>query len=209
MNVELKEEIIYEISLLVKSGFYAPLEINEIIEEQFLDEDVNLNQIDLIVKEELEKHIEDLKDCKFNFFRSLNNSFIDLTKKNIVPIHNAGFDFEEGVNDAFEIYTHLVNNKYDAKGFVFYSFYDIEDCINDNELYLTFGDYKQNKKLALKIGNEIVDSLKFNNLNVKWDGSLDERICIKPFKWMKHFDEDFTYGMEGAVETYIKINLKD
>jgi hypothetical protein len=54
-----------------------------------------------------------------------------------------------------------------------------------------------------------VDSLKFNNLNVKWDGSLDERICIKPFKWMKHFDEDFTYGMEGAVETYIKINLKD
>ena len=89
MDVELKEEIIYEISLLVKSGFYAPLEINEIIEEQFLDEDVNLNQIDLIVKEELEKHIEDLKDCKFKFFKSLNNSFIDLAKKNIVQIGRA------------------------------------------------------------------------------------------------------------------------
>jgi|GEM_PF-4680725 len=88
----------------------------------------------------------------------------------------------------------------------FYSFYDIEECITDDVLYLSFGDYNQDKDLALNIGEEIFETLKTNNLEVHWNHDVDERISIKPFKWMKKYEEDEIYEMEGAVETYIKLN---
>lgn len=206
MNEELAEEIQYEVSILVKSGFYSPMDINEIIEEQFIGENFNFSEIDNIIDKELNSRFEELKDCKFIFFNSLKKSFIELAKNNIVSIHNAGFDFEDGVNDAMEIYTHLVNNKFDVRGFVFYSFYDIEECITDDVLYLSFGDYNQDKDLALNIGEELFETLKTNNLEVHWNHDVDERISIKPFKWMKKYEEDEIYEMEGAVETYIKLN---
>jgi hypothetical protein len=209
MNKELMEEIKYEVTILVKSGFYSPFEINEIIEEQFIDENLNLNELDEIVKFELIKHEDNLQKCNFMFFNLLKKSFMDLNKIKIIGIHNAGFDFEEGVQDAMEIYTHLVNNKYDVEGFVFYSFCDIEDCIHDNELFLSFGDYKKNKDLALIIGEKIFKILKSNGLKVSWNHTVDERICIKPFNWMKQFEKNVTYEMEGAVEDYMNTYSED
>ena len=64
MNEELAEEIQYEVSILVKSGFYSPMDINEIIEEQFIGENFNFSEIDNIIDKELNSRFEELKDCK-------------------------------------------------------------------------------------------------------------------------------------------------
>ena len=43
MDEELIEELDYEIDLLIKSGFFSEDEIFEIIEDEFIDEDVDLD----------------------------------------------------------------------------------------------------------------------------------------------------------------------
>ncbi len=204
---ELLEEIEYEITLLIKSGFYDNEEINEIIEEQFIDENLNKYKINNIINNKNIEYEKSINKENLEYFNKLEQTFNILTEKHeIVCIHNAGFEFEEGVNDAIEIYTHLFNNKYTPKGFVFYTFTDIEYAIETNELFLSFGDYKQDKNLALTIGKQIKKTLEENNLTVIWDENIDEQIQIKPFNWMKKFDETKTYEMEGSVDSYIKLH---
>ena len=57
MNKELIEEINYEILTLIDSGFYLPDEILEIIEEQFIDEDISLDIINNIIMDKYDEKI--------------------------------------------------------------------------------------------------------------------------------------------------------
>ena len=123
MNQELRDEINYEIQLLIKSGFYSEDEILEIIDDEFIEEDISE---DLILKLLLEnkENIGELEEDSEDFV-NLKRAFLDLTKENIISIHNAGYDIEEGIQDSFELFTHLKNNKYSPEEFCFYTFEDI------------------------------------------------------------------------------------
>ena len=106
MNPDLAEEIEYMINALSKSGFFSTEEILEILEDEFIGENVDFSQFNI--------SLNDFDNINFN---RLDDVFNSLTSKNIVAIHNCGYDIKEGVNDAFELYVHLVNNKYFPDGF--------------------------------------------------------------------------------------------
>ena len=112
---------------------------------------------------------------------------------------------EEGVTDAFELFVHLKNNKYDPVGFCFYAFEDVEEAIEDDKLKITFGDFENNPDKALEIGKIVVNTLKEANFNVNWDETVNNQIEIS-IKWDKIFDENKEYEMEGAFEAYINNN---
>lgn len=203
MNQELVDEINYEIQLLIKSGFYADDEILEIIDDEFIDE--NLPQ-DLIMKLFLEnkENIGEINEDSPDFIK-LNNAFSYLTKENIISIHNAGYDIEEGIQDSFELFTHLINNKYSPIGFCFYSFEDIEDVIEEETLSIAFGDFEYDEKKGLEIAKMVVSALESQGFEVYWSESVDERIEIKNFVWKKHFDGK-DYSMDGALEEFLELN---
>lgn len=158
MDNYLIEEINYEIQLLIKSGFYNKDEILELIEDEFFEENISLENIeDLVSKnyDDLDIPNQDSID-----FTKLENVFNQLTGLNeIIAIHNAGYDLEESVQDAFELFVHMRNNNYSPKGFCFYSFEDIEIAIEEETLSLVFGDFESDEKKALKIGKTIVEAL--------------------------------------------------
>ena len=106
MNQDLVDEIDYMINSLAKSGFFSPDEIIEILEDQFIEEEIDFSSFEIPANNFNNKN-----------FNKLENSFINLAGKNIVGVHNCGYDIEEGVNDVFELYVHLTNNKFDADGF--------------------------------------------------------------------------------------------
>ena len=83
-----------------------------------------------------------------------------MASQDIVAIHNCGYDIEEGVGDAFELFVHLTNNKFNPIGFCFYTFEDIEEAIFDNKLRITFGDFENNIDKAVEIGNTVAENLK-------------------------------------------------
>lgn len=206
MNQELIDEINYEIQLLIKSGFYADDEIIEIIDDEFIEEDISedyILKLFLELKDDL-KDIDEFSDDLLN----LKNAFSDLTKENIISIHNAGYDIEEGIQDSFELFTHLKNNEYSPIGFCFYSFEDIENAIEENILSIAFGDFEYDEEKGLEIAKRIVDTLKSYGFDINWNESVDERIEIINFTWRNHFDGK-EYSMDGALEEFIELHKKD
>ena len=203
MNQELKDEMNYEIQLLIKSGFYSDEDILEIIGDEFIEENISDDEISRLFLENKEKIAEIHEDSED--FINLRNAFLDLTKENIISIHNAGYDIEEGIQDSFELFTHLRNNKYSPIGFCFYTFEDMEHVIEDNTLSIAFGDFEYDEEKGLEIAQKVAETLKINGFDINWNGSIDELIEIQNFNWIKHFDNK-EYSMDGALEDFLRLH---
>ena len=137
-------------------------------------------------------------------FNKLDKVFKLLVDENIVAIHNCGYDIEEGVNDAFELLVHLKNNNYSPEGFCFYTFEDVEEAILENKLKITFGDFENDENKALDIGKIVCNSLKSENFEINWDGTINNQIEINPFEWDKSYDDEKEFEIEGAYDNFTK-----
>ena len=193
MDQDLVEEIEYLMDLLTKSGFFSADEIIEILEDQFIEEEIDFSGYEIT-----------LNDYSAENFSRLENAFNRLADEKIVAIHNCGYDIEEGVADAFELFVHLNNNKFKAEGFCFYTFEDIEDAILDDKLKITFGDFENDEEKALEIGKAVAGCLKEEGFSINWDETINNQIEIDPFKWDKSYNDDEEYEIEGAYEVFVK-----
>jgi hypothetical protein len=206
MDKELIDEINYEIQLLIKIGFYSDDEILEIIGDEFIEEDISDDLISKLLLENKE-NLEDLEGDSDDFL-NLKKAFCDLTKENVISIHNAGYDIEEGIQDSFELFVHLRNNKYNPIGFCFYTFEDIENVIENNALNIAFGDFEYDEEKGLEIAKKIVETLKDYGFEINWGQSVDEIIEIENFNWKKQYDGK-DYSMDGALEDFIRLNSEE
>ncbi|AMD17815.1 hypothetical protein TL18_07155 [Methanobrevibacter sp. YE315] len=192
MNPDLVEEIEYMKDLLAKSGFFSSDEIIEILEDQFIEEDIDFTDCEVSPN-----------DYSCENFSRLEKVFNGLVSENIVAIHNCGYDIEEGVGDAFELFVHLNNNKFNAEGFCFYTFEDIEEAVFENKLRITFGDFENSEEKALEIGKIVAEHLKNEEFNINWDETVNNQIEINPFIWDKSYDDEKEYEIEGAYEVFV------
>lgn len=195
MDSDLVDEIEYMIDLLTKSGFFSLEEIYEILEDQFIEEEIDFTDFEISPN-----------DSSNNSFSKLENAFKKISAENIIAIHNCGFDIEEGVTDAFELNVHLLNNKFKAEGFCFYTFEDVEEALLEDKLKITFGDFDNDIDKALQIGKTVESILKDEGFDINWDGTVNNQIEINPFKWDKSYDENAEYEIEGAYELFTKVN---
>ena len=195
MNQDLVDEINYMINLLSKSGFFSKEEILEILEEQFIEYDIDFSEFNIY-----------LNDFNSKNFSILEKTFKILNKKSIICVHNCGYDFKEGVYDIYELYFHLINNNYSAQGFCFYSFEDVEQAIEEDILKITFGDFQKDENKSLEIGNIVYQALVDANFDVDWDKTVNCPIKIINFKWDKKFDENMEYEVEGAYKLFVGEN---
>ncbi|MBQ2666721.1 hypothetical protein [Methanobrevibacter sp.] len=192
MDSDLAEEIEFMIDLLTKSGFFGVDEIIEILEDQFIEEEIDFSSFDI-----------SLNNSSNENFSKLEKAFLALSNEDIVAIHNCGYDIEEGVNDAFELQVHLLNNKFEASGFCFYTFEDVEEGIFDSKLKITFGDFENDENKALEIGKTVSKYLKDEGFSIIWDETINNQIEINPFQWDKSYDDEKEYEVEGAYEAFI------
>lgn len=192
MNPDLVDELEYMQEVLTKSGFFDVEEIIEILEDQFIDEGIDFSKLNI--------SLNNFDNTNFN---KLEHAFKALSNENIVAIHNCGYDIEEGVGDAFELYVHLRNNNYNPDGFCFYTFDDVEEAIWDNKLKITFGDFENDENKALEIGQIVFKVLKDEKFSIEWDGTVNNQIELNPFKWDKSFDGTKEYEIEGAYNCFI------
>ena len=191
MNQDLVDEINYLVDLLTKSGFFSTEEILEILEEQFIEYDLDFSKFNI-----------SLNNFNNKNFSKLEKTFNALAEKSIIGVHNCGYDFKEGVDDIYELYVHLVNNKYSCEGFCFYSFEDVERAIEENILKLTFGDFERNEDKSLDIGELVYQQLIDADFEVKWDKTVNSPIEIIDFIWDKSYCEDKDYEIEGAYDLF-------
>ncbi|WP_407381219.1 DUF6891 domain-containing protein [Methanobrevibacter sp.] len=191
MNPDLVDEIEYLIELLTKSGFFSADEILEILEDQFIEYDLDFSGFNI-----------SLNNFNNKNFSNLEETFNLLAEKSIIGVHNCGYDFEEGVNDIYELYVHLINNNYSAQGFCFYTFEDVENAIENNILKITFGDFQRDENKSLEIGKTVYNTLLDANFDLNWNESVNSPIEIINFNWDKKFDESKEYEIEGAYNLF-------
>lgn len=191
MNQDLVDEIDEMRDLLTKSGFFSKDETIEILEDQFIEYDIDFSGYDIPAN-----------DFNNRNFSILEDAFKRLAEKSIICVHNCGYDFKEGVDDIYELYVHLLNNDYSCEGFCFYSFEDVEQAIEENILKLTFGDFERNEKKSLKIGKLVYQQLTDSNLEVEWDETVNSPIKIIDFIWDKKYDKNKEYEIEGSYDIF-------
>jgi hypothetical protein len=81
-----------------------------------------------------------------------------------------------------------------CRGFCCYDTQDLDGAIDGNFLYLTFGDFSDDDKVCIQIGDEVLAALHRFGFKTEWDRSCQTRIRIKPFIWQKRFGgKDWTY----------------
>lgn len=203
MAEELLDEIKEEIVFFSKCGFYAKDEILETIEDEFIDFNLDLDLISDYLDTSFNKHQQYNNSDDFN---NLKLVFDDLNKNGIISIHNNAYDIQEGVNDAFEVYTHLLNNNYSPIGFCFYTLSDLEELFENKKLYISYGSFDLEDELKQsQIKDLIEDTFKKYKFNIE---KSDEQFIICNFNWLKVYD-DKDYSMEGAYEDFIKFNKKE
>lgn len=196
---ELKEEIVF----FSKCGFYDKDEILETIEDEFIDFDFDLNLISDYLDTIFNKHQQYTNSDDFN---NLKLAFDDLNKNAIISIHNNAYDIQEGVNDAFEVYTHLLNNKYSPIGFCFYTLSDLEELFENKKLSLSYGSFDLEDELKQSQIEDLIENT-FKKYEFDIEKS-DEQFIIYNFNWIKIYDNK-EYSMEGAYEDFIKFNKKE
>ena len=182
------------IDILTKSGFFSEDEILEILEDQFIEDEIDFSKFDI--------HPNDFNNKNFSL---LEETFKKLAEKSIIGVHNCGYDFIEGLEDIFELYVHLINNKYFSQGFCFYSFEDVEQAIEENILKITFGDFEKDENKSLEIGKTVYKYLHDANFEIEWDETVNSPIEIINFTWDKKFSEDNEYEIEGAYNLYKEV----
>ena len=177
----------------------------------FYDEDdFDENWLKREIEIRLKKHqTESLNWEKPTDFERLVKTFDELIKEKIVSLHRAGYTRQDGESDCSEIIDELKAIGINAKGYCFYHTQDLERAIGEEKmLFIGFDSYNREDELAKEVAKKIVEVLKKNEFNVKWNGSLDTRIEILDINWKKAVDNvDYNYGRVFEImEKYNKQN---
>ena len=191
MTDTLKNEVIEEINIDVKSGFYDKSDIFSRVDDYLYEIPFDSNwakkQIDKIYTTRLKEQStwQPVTD-----FDKLAQVFDKLNTTGIIALHNAGMSKEDGEDDCDDIHDELLKQGIKTSGFCYYHWQDIERVVDDGHLYIGFGDFNNNAKDAAAIGKEVATALENKGFKLIWDKTADTRIEITNIKWRKRFGND-------------------
>ena len=116
--------------------------------------------------------------------QKLDLAFRALRKRGFIALHDAGYT----LSDAFEDLKSAFSKHPDPDsvfGFCVYHRQDVEGAIGGHGLNLGFTTARaeDEEKMGVEVGKIIKKELEKVGLNVDWNGSLTERICLPEFDW--------------------------
>jgi len=186
-----KREIIEQIDISIKSGFYDKestfTNVEDYLYEIPFDHDWTKKQIDKAYANRLK---EQSMWPVVTDFDKLVQAFDKLNSSGIVALHNAGITKQDGEEDSEEIHEDLLKKRIKTKGFCYYHWQDVERVVDDTHLYIGFGAFNNNNKDALEIGKQVAATLEGSGFKLDWDGTVATRIEITNIKWQKRFGND-------------------
>lgn len=147
------------------------------------DDETLLAMIERITDEWLYAHYEaqaywdQPTDCD-----KLDDAFARLEARGIVARQNFACCQTCG---HFEIWGEIDKMPRDIDGYVFYHMQDTESACEIGELYLAYGSVERSDAAAVEIGWRVAVALRAAGLNVRWSGSLQQRIRVTGMAWRR------------------------
>jgi hypothetical protein len=172
----------------VRSGFYKPREVLDIVEEDILGPGtVDTTWLRQLVKNEFRNKREaeatwpEVTDCD-----RLDQAFESLSEHGIIALQNAGYTQSDGMSDVTEqCYEDPETGECQFIGYCFYHGQDLEGVMESGNLYLTFGDINGDDNKGVEIGQQIRQLLAASGFVVEWDGSIKTRLLVKGLMWQR------------------------
>lgn len=189
MTQDIKNEATEQIEKEVLFGFEKPEEILEGIRVMFYDEeDMDENWLRKEIQVLFQKQQKESKLWhKPTDFDRLVVAFDSLIRQRIICIHKAGYSKQDGYELCDDAAEDLHREGLAARGYCFYHTQDLERAIHPavKNLLLAFDSIDQNDDEAVRIGLLIVDALHQQGFDVRWDGTVNDRIEIVTIDWKK------------------------
>lgn len=190
------EEFIFEsIYNQVRMGFTSISEIKENIIEEIEDNNFQEGISNKWAFQTIEKEHKKLISESNNWKKptdteKLIEAFDELCKNNIIALHNAGYQTNDGEHEVIELEKKLNQNKITSQGYCFYHEQDLSRAINlkNPSLYIAFQKIdNSDDKVTLTIGKKIVEILSSKGFKIEWNEDINNKILIKNFKWQYLF----------------------
>ncbi len=184
----LSEDVIDEITTLVRAGFYDRDHLVRIFcDEMYTPGELSAKEVRAAIEIALAKLDEerkswgDVTDCD-----RLENAFGALNGRGVIAIQNAGYTQSDGYDDFLEAYENCAD-KSAVLGYCFYHGQDLERAVRGGGLLLAFGpvDPQEEESKGPEIGEIVREELERAGLGVEWDGTFAKRIGIPGFEWKK------------------------
>lgn len=173
----------------VWSGFYNFDQIYEMVTEEVFDPDeVDEAWAEAQIKDELARKTNDelswpsVTDCD-----RLDQAFLEMNKRGMVALHNAGNTQSDGLSDVTEIYHERGGASSSLDGYCFYHWQDVERAVDGGGVILAFGAINGPDEKGVEIGQRIVAILNTHGLESEWPGTLAKRIEIPKIKWLRRY----------------------
>lgn len=194
MDQKLHEEVTIALNELVTIALIPTKELLlEVLEDMFygeeLDTDVIEKEIDKVIAAKLK---EEQSWGPVTDFDRLDEVFAELNRYGIVAVHIAGYTSSDGFEEAYEAYESLKEDGIDVNGYCYYTTQDFQYAVKDQFLHLAFGAFVNHEKNGLLIGKIIAKVLEKAGFSIVWDGTLEQKIEIRPFVWQKRFGLEHT-----------------
>jgi hypothetical protein len=109
----------------------------------------------------------------------LDHAFADLESQGIVARQNFSDCGTCGVAEIQAEMEAARKGGRKVRGYAFYHMQDTESAVDGSGLYLNYGSVDDGEPAQLGIGREIVQALKQQGLETKWNGKLEQRIGAK------------------------------
>ena len=196
----LQQEMLEEIALIARTGFYDEEEMLDTIEDMFAEEDIDGDWLVNAVKVAYDEAMANEQSWpEKTDFDKLAAAFETMYQHKVIALHNAGFEIADGLQDAWEIYDILMGSNIKSIGYCFYNSQDIDGAIDEHELYLCFGSFGGEAADAQAVNKVVMDALQAAGFQVEWNGSLDTKIVIKDINWQKRIADErgeYEYALE-------------
>ncbi|KRC17472.1 hypothetical protein [Acidovorax sp. Root217] len=184
----LPPDILTEIDAFVRGGFEDRERTIEILtEEMYEPGELDAAEVERAVDDAVRAHDQAKKgwpattDCD-----RLDAAFDALARQGLVALQNAGYTQSDGYGDVTEAY-HNAPDRADIVGYCFYHGQDLARAVHGGGLFLAFGpmDADTEETEGPRIGALIASELQRAGLEVRWNGSFKQRICIPGIDWKR------------------------
>lgn len=209
------EQFIYE-SLYnqVQMGYMSIEVIKENILEEIEDNDFEDEISQEWVFEQIENEWNTLLADSKNWETPSNTdrliaAFDELCESNIIALHNAGFTTSDGEYEVVEVERALRENDIVSDGYCFYHEQDLADAVAKENPRLCIAFQKidnEEEAVTIEVGKKVATVLRKHGLNVEWDESANQKICLPNFRWQRIYNEQnmSLLNYEEVVEQMIK-----
>ncbi len=184
----LNPEVLREIDGLVRGGFEERARIIEVFcEEMYAPGELDEAEVIAAVDAAYAALARDkatwpaTTDCD-----KLDRVFVALNARGIIALQYAGDTQSDGYDDVREAY-HRRSDRDQVIGYCFYHGQDLERAVHGGGLYLAFGPMDANNEETggPRIGAMIVEEFSRVGLEVQWNGTFRQRICLPAIDWKR------------------------